>query len=562
MSTDTLFYPLLPMPSRKRKLSAFLADNEDCRNLRESKVPKLFHRQPWGGIVVDLAYYMEVDQQEKETVKEDKMKAWKNECFYYENELKKGDLTLNELEIKRYPGFSMLRIETQLEFVADALNKFPHPGTLQLISLFNLANQNQNRLMAYSPACGNILVIKRLLSCILQVRELLANKDLDNSLPIEAMNRFLADGFQLLGLLSRAQCGRQCILREGGLWLIIDQISQVPFSSRTFYYCCFALGNLISELSDKNESYTITSIAQTGIIPRLINGLRENQSDWKVVKQICFALGNIAYVGDFENVFISEDSIELVLAAMKKHSHEPQLQTETIFFLKNSAFGDAGRQQLLFHGGIELILNAMKNHEQHTELLELSINILFDWSFSVSVDNFMADSSTVEIILRAIVNNSNNTDLLKGALRALLRIYLICNDAQKINIIQAGITKTLIELKTKHHNIQLNNILTDLLFALSQEKITYEKKPENSQPNFIELCAREVLNKNVKMPCSNYLPLELQEYLKRGKRCSCCQRSYFETFWEAIKFVKYPEYNQLLPTLMSMCSVECFDKWK
>jgi len=470
------------------------------------------------------------------------------------------ELTMVELESDRYPGFSLLPLDTQLEFVSDALLvKFPHPDTFKLVSLFNLVNNNQGNMMVTSSACGNIHVIKRLLTRLRQVQKLINDPKYQNCcLPLDTINKFQADGFQMLGLLSRAQCGREIVLSEGGLRLIIDQIASVPLRSNIFRFCSFALGNLISELSDDEEGTCKKFIQKEKIIEMLLQGLRESGDDWQMAKFVCFAIGNIAYIGDFEETFIKEKAIELVLSTMQRHSQYPLLQTDAVFFLKNSAYGEIGRKLIISNGGVEIILEAMKNHEDHSELLELSINVLFDLTFSGAVNFIVANSDGIELILRAISKHKNE-ELLREALRALLRIYSTCNEQQKIIIIKAGATEVLRKLKINPCSVTLSSILHDILFAFSQEKVSHQRMPVQQMPSFTEICARTVTNKAIYVP-HQHLPEELNQYLKSSKSCSHCGKSYYEQFHERIQLIKFPEYSRPLPTFLTLCSVECFQQ--
>jgi len=162
--------------------------------------------------------------------------------------------------------------------------------------------------------------------------------------------------------------------------------------------------------------------------------------NWQLVQQICFAIGNLAFIGDFEEIIIAKKGIELVLAAMKKHSKYPLMMTDAIFFLKNCAFGENGRTAIIANGGIPQIVDTMELHIKSIELLELAINLLFDLSFSGGVDIIMKDGiatstgcTPIQIILLAIENHQDEPNLIREALRTISRIYSICNVKQKKN---------------------------------------------------------------------------------------------------------------------------------
>jgi len=185
-------------------------------------------------------------------------------------------------------------------------------------------------------------------------------------------------------------------------------------------------------------------IEQERVIELMLDMLRLKFDNWQLVQQICFAIGNLAFIGDFEEVIIAKKGIELVLAAMKKYDKYPLMMTDAIFFLKNCAFGENGRTTIIANGGIPLIVDTMALRINSVELLELATNLLFDLSFSGGVDIMMQDctsddsgsigtSTAILIILRAIEHNQDKPNLIREALRAISRIYSICNTEQKKN---------------------------------------------------------------------------------------------------------------------------------
>jgi len=101
-----------------------------------------------------------------------------------------------------------------------------------------------------------------------------------------------------------------------------------------YRYCCFALGNLVTSMVDDAEGSFKQVIEQERVIVMMLDMLRLKFDNWQLVQQICFAIGNLAFIGDFEEIIIAKKGIELVLAAMKMHDKHPLMMTDAIFFLK------------------------------------------------------------------------------------------------------------------------------------------------------------------------------------------------------------------------------------
>jgi len=281
------------------------------------------------------------------------------------------------------------------------------------------------------------------------------------------------------------------------------------------------------------------------------------------VQQICFAIGNLAFIGDFEQIIISEKGIEHVLEAMRKHEKFPLMMTDAIFFLKNFAFGENGRATIIANGGIPQIVDTMANHTHHHELVELALNLLFDLSFSGAVDIVMQNPNGIQLVLNAMETNQDRPSVMREALRTLYRIYSISNPDQKKMIIKAGATETLRRLLNKNNS--QNNLIKQIISAFSlfsREKISHEKSPEIVIPTLTELCARCVVDASVKF-CGNLIPWELDCYItEKRKFCSLCGKSYFEFFYEVISWTKFQEFRAPLPVFWKVCSSECFDKSK
>jgi len=460
------------------------------------------------------------------------------------------------LERERFPGFSLLPLSQQLDFIADALeHKFLHNNTLKLITLFTLVNHNRGGMMVNSTACGHSVLIKRLISRLKQIQEFSVKDGLSHFLSANIVE-FQAISFHMLGLLSRASCGRDVIAAEGGLRLIIDEIKKTS-DPKIFRFCCFALGNLVNSMIDDSERSFKQMIEKEKVIQVMLNTFQLHFDLWEVTQQICFAIGNLAYIGDFEGLILSQNGIQMVLEAMNKHALHLLMLTDAIFFLKNCAFGETGRKVILESGGIAPILDAMANHMENSELIELAINILFDLSFSGGVDVVMQNSRGIELILNALWVHKNDTNIFTEALRTLSRIYAKSSPEQKLLIIRSGAVETLLKLENPNTQKSIRNTLA----LFSRDRITHDKKPTSPFPSLPELCARAAINAKTEIP-NNYLPAELRTYLKKCSTCSVCSRAYFDYCFELISYVKFADLRVALPKFWVVCSQDCYDKAK
>jgi len=283
--------------------------------------------------------------------------------------------------------------------------------------------------------------------------------------------------------------------------------------------------------------------------------------DWRVVQQVCFAIGNVAFIGDFEQLIMSEKGIEFVLIALEKYPKQSLLLTDAIFFLKNLAYGETGRNRIISNGGIPKILKVMKDNMEHPELLELAINILFDLSFSGGVDVLMCTCEGINLIVQIMNTHQTDLNLIREALRTIIRIYSKCTLQQKVSIIKGGVVNALQKVLVNHasHNYLVRLVRgTFALFA--EDKIVHEKTPTTSVLSLVELAAKSIAD-NHPLISPLVLPQELKQYLDNEVHfCDLCGKSYFEHKYEVISYEAYPQYFKHLPTFRTVCSRQCFDK--
>jgi len=567
-----------PLCPQKRKLCDFLETSTATTSERECKVVKTHHHKSYPTFTeispaweLDLSSGLNVEFQSflnqnhyfamssfgegtQVSLGSDEFISWMKKQEEGSCRLHGAEVVLNEvqlLERERFPGFTFLSLEEQLDHVADCLwFKFPHYETVKLMKLFNLVNHDRQDIWN-SPVCGNPTLLNRLINRLRQSQNLTKS---------QSISEFQSEGFHLLGLLARSGSGRDGISSQGGFRLIIDQIRQTDHVE-VYRYCCFALGNLVTSMVDDAEGSFRQVIEQEQVIQMMLDTLKLKFDNWKIVQQICFAIGNLAFIGDFEEIIVNKKKgIDLVLAAMKKHQKFPLMMTDAIFFLKNFAFGENGRLAIIANGGISHILTTMAMHLHSLELLELGINLLFDLSFSGAVNIIMQDATAIQLILDAIQIHQDKPNLIREALRTISRIYSICNIKQKKIIIQTNVIQILRNLVTTATQSTFLKQIMNAFSLFSREDISHEKKP-HCRLTLMELCARKIVDASVKF-CANFLPRELVTYLYEQKSCGYCGRSFFDSYFEVISFSKFPEFRAPLPVFWKVCSQQCFNNAK
>jgi hypothetical protein len=124
-----------------------------------------------------------------------------------------------------------------------------------------------------------------------------------------------------------------------------------------------------------------------------------------LAQQVFFAIGNIAFVCDFERILLESNSVAIAIECLTQHDEWFHMCTDAVFFLKNMAYGgilivlrktkgsELGREEILARGGIKATLNALWKNQVHAELAELAMNLFFDLSFSGMATNYLRSLS-------------------------------------------------------------------------------------------------------------------------------------------------------------------------
>jgi hypothetical protein len=409
--------------------------------------------------------------------------------------------------------------------------------------------------------------------------------------------QFKIQAFQMLGLLARNDRSRDLIVRKGGLNLILSELRKKP-AIGIFKKVCLTIGNIFNSPMTQ-EAEVQEMVEREGIVESIITTMKHHTDKPELIKQACFALGNLAFTGDFEPIVVKERGIEIVLEAIRKHgARHPFLLVEACFFLKNLCFGEKGRSILMQSGGIPLIIGAVRDHPNCVELLDLAFNIFYDITFTKGAEVEIVEHDGISLMidaLRRYVNAKDALPVLHEAIRALGRLYCICDDSVRLKMVRSGaITAILDALNVHSDDFELRQRACWSFYRMSKEKIElrYEQTPDCAVPSLKELTARRILQSpssssssslSLSSPTTNFsmeqkppatstfslaaginmLALELAHYLTRECRCcSHCGAPFFEHHYELLQFRQFREHIAELPVFLQLCSRHCFQQVK
>jgi len=318
-------------------------------------------------------------------------------------------------------------------------------------------------------------------------------------------------------------------------------------------YCCFALGNLLYTFSDNIRETVTATILQENLIAVLLQMIPKNIHCPDLIQQICFALGNLLSMNDFEYLLLSQNGVPIVLLVLQLFPQNPMILTEAIFILKNLSFSEQGRTSILENpSAIDLLLNSLENHmSNNSELVDLCINLLSDLTLS----GLLASERAINLIVQSLILYKSSQSIVTQCLTAISKYYN-SSDPQKIMIIRSGIVPILLELdfpdKTK---------IQRLLYHFSQDRLKYIKNPSADTPSLGELSSRVICNRNIHqlLEDSHYLPNELKKFLDTKKSCNVCGLSYFDHFYEKIDYSMNSKVNMILPSFIVACSKTCLE---
>jgi len=308
-------------------------------------------------------------------------------------------------------------------------------------------------------------------------------------------------------------------------------------------------------MSDNLRETFSAMILQENIIGVLLQMIPKYLNNPDLIQQICFALGNLLSMNDFENLLISQNGIPLVLLVLQEFPHNSMILTEAIFILKNISFSEQGRTIILQNGSaLDLLLEALENHlAGNSELVDLCINLLSDLTFS----GLMASERAIKLIVQALLRYKSNSNIVTQCLTAISKFYN-SSDQQKIMIIRSGIVKILLEEEFPEVT---KTPIQRLLYHFSMDRLNYFKPSETDVPTLGELASRAICNKQLTVP-EQYLPPVLEKHLLTNKLCNVCGLCYFNHFFETIWYSSNSTVKMTLPNFIVTCSYSCLERGK
>lgn len=433
--------------------------------------------------------------------------------------------------------FSTLKMEDQIEILANSLKDLNQ--ALIFIKLFNVASLPERETMQNTEACANLSLLKGLIEQLFYFQQN----------PTITSQEFQTEGFCLLALLARNATACNIIKKLSGLQLAISQLQTESSGTKLFSFCCYALGNFCSSLPESEAPEFFTLIEKEAIIPMLLTHLQKNIHDWDLGQQICFALGNIIYVADFEQSVLNSNGIQIVLESMMKHI-ATVCTRDAIFFLKNLSFGDAGRRCLIANFAVEKVIYSLTCHINDEDFVEFSLAVLYDLTFSGAA-SLLVNELTLEILFKSILQHRKSDAVTRLATRLLQRLYSESNQNGKVTLLESKLIHTIQCL-----DLPLSRTKT-IYSTISESRFSHSIVPSDPVPSLQELIAR-------KMFCDTFIenlqvPQDLQLYLSSPKgNCLCCGGVFYQHFFKKLVWTKLKESKKMLPVILWACSVDCF----
>jgi len=464
------------------------------------------------------------------------------------------DVTISKLFATQVGEDYATAMKRGLDIIASALTTPNLKEVTRLISDFNQMYHLQGSEMEHCNACGHQLVIQRLLK---RLRSLILQRS-----PVA--ETFKSEGCFLLGLLSRNECGRNLIIKERGITYILDQLKSTTYCLTTLRYCCYAMGNLVTSVSEEEAVGFHDYIVAEGVIPFLFDILKQNMDNWQFAQQVFFAIGNLAFVSDFEPIILQCGGVLLASDFLRKFPDRWTMATDTIFFLKNIAYGEPGREAILASGATKYVLETVWRNYTHSELVELSLNLFFDLSFSGGAEELTKDPEPVRFFISLLKTHHNSVPPLLECVRTLARIYTISNECTRTTMIKEGLIDHLVPLFSFHKTHKTFQKQLDAAFSrISREKIpTHQYSPDETVPSLRELAARAMIDKKLTLP-SEFCPDDVKEFLAENKQCDICSCCYIDLHHEIIIPSRYSAWQEAdLPVFLNLCSKDCLEHVK
>jgi hypothetical protein len=321
------------------------------------------------------------------------------------------------------------------------------------------------------------------------------------------------------------------------------------------------MGNLVTSVLEEDAIEFHEYIVAEAVIPFLFDVLRKNVDNWQFAQQVFFAIGNLAFVSDFEPIILECDGVTLAAEFLRNFPDRWTMATDTIFFLKNIAYGGPGRDAILASGATKYVLETVWRNYTQSELVELSLNLFFDLSFSGGYEDLTKDPLPVQFFISLLKTHRNSMPPLLECVRTLARIYTISNESIRISMIKEGLMDHLIPLLSVHKTQKVfQNQLDAVFYRISREKVpTYQYSPDAQTPNLMEVAARAIINQKLTKNLE-YCPEDIREYLGRSRKCDLCSACYIDYHHEIILPSRYSAWQDSdLPVFMKLCSKTCLE---
>eukprot|EP01126_Amoeba_proteus_P011529 TRINITY_DN1465_c0_g1_i5.p1 TRINITY_DN1465_c0_g1~~TRINITY_DN1465_c0_g1_i5.p1 ORF type:complete len:356 (+),score=45.70 TRINITY_DN1465_c0_g1_i5:262-1329(+) len=326
-------------------------------------------------------------------------------------------------------------------------------------------------------------------------------------------------------------------------------------------YCCYALGNLVTSISDDSSGSFRRFVESEQIIPFLFAYLRNNLDDWQLAQRVCFAIGNVVFICDFESLVLACEGIEIVLECMARYPYQAQMNTDAVFFLKNMAYGEAGREVILSNNGISHTLKALLINGTHAELAELSFNLFFDLSFSGGTEELTRQPHAFKILMDTLKQHINEPAVLRECVRTLSRLYIYSTTETRVALIKEGLIDSLVpllDLNIPHfvRQLEIN------FFRIHQKLVSFQSAPNSKVPLLVELSARKVFETMRAYESHSYIPQDIKNILSSCERCHLCKKAYWNHSYHIVSPIRFPKFHFSLPVYWSLCSEGCLNKVK
>lgn len=130
----------------------------------------------------------------------------------------------------------------------------------------------------------------------------------------------------------------------------------------------------------------------------------------------------LACFGAVTTQVADEDGISIVLAALKMHSENSDVQHYGCWTLMNLAYNSSNRLRIAAEGGIQVFLDSLDSHPTHQGVQELGCWGLSNLACSDENNSLIADQNGGAYVIRAMNQHPDSTAIQEGGINVLLRL--------------------------------------------------------------------------------------------------------------------------------------------